>query len=287
MALGTSIVPIMDAIAKVLGDSMSPLQITWGRFLFQFLIMGTALIIMSGYKTLIPKKPATHIIRGLFLATATTFFFWGLQHLPLANAIAIFFVQPMILTVLSAVLLGEKIGWHRRIAVVTGFIGTLLIIKPGTDAFSLAALLPLAAAFFFACYIALTRAVANIDHAATMQFASGLAAAIALTFALWIASFWPDSGFAPSVATTTEWFWLFVIGIVAAAGHLLVVMGVNRAPASALAPLGYVEIIAATILGWFVFKELPDALTWLGIAIIVVSGIYVFSRENAVHRAST
>jgi len=198
----------------------------------------------------------------------------------LAVAIAIFFVQPMILTLISALFLREQIGWHRRIAVLAGFMGALLIIRPGSDAFHLASLLPLGAAVFFASYLAMTRAVANIDSPATMQFSSGVAAVLALSVALLIANQWPQSDFAPSIPSAIEWVWLAIIGGVAAGGHLLVVMAMNRAPASALAPFGYIEIVAATLLGWLYFDEWPDEWTWIGILIIVVSGIYVFSRER-------
>jgi len=280
MLLGTSIVPVMDAVAKHLGDTMSPIQITWGRFLFQFIIMAFALCVTLGPQALVPKEPLKHAIRGLLLAAATLCFFWSLRSLPLADAIAIFFVQPMILTIISALVLKESIGWHRRIAVCVGFIGALLIIRPGTDTFTLASLLPLIAAVFFASYLAMTRAVANIDHPATMQFASGLSATCALSLMLLFSLQWPLSSFAPTMPSSVEWGWLMLIGAIAAGGHLLVVMAMNRAPASALAPFGYVEIIAATLLGWVFFSDWPDQWSWLGIAIIVVSGFYVFLREQ-------
>lgn len=282
MAIGTSVIPVMDAVAKHLGDVMSPIQITWGRFFFQALIMAFALLITAGPKALLPKEPAKHAVRGLLLGSATVCFFWSLRYLPLANAIAIFFIQPMILTLLSGLFLREYIGWHRRIAVVTGFVGALIIIQPGSDSFLLASLLPLCAAFLFASYLALTRAVANIDHPATMQFSSGVAATLALTIALFIANQWPDSTFAPSTPSVNEWMWLFVIGVIAAGGHLLVVMAMNRAPASALAPFGYIEIVAATLLGWWFFNDWPDRWTWLGITIIVASGVYVYYREQRI-----
>lgn len=285
MTVGTSIIPVMDAIAKHLGDTMSPIQITLGRFAFQALIMAIALLITIGPRALIPKEPIKHAIRGLLLAAATLCFFWSLRFLPLADAIAIFFVQPMILTLISGLVLREHIGWHRRIAVLTGFVGAVLIIRPGSDSFLLASLLPLCAAVFFASYLAMTRAVANIDHPATMQFASGIAATIAMSLALMIASSWPDSSFAATLPTTVEWLWLAAIGVIAAGGHLLVVMAMNRAPASALAPFGYVEIVAATVLGWLYFNEWPDSSTWIGILIIVASGAYVFSRERRLQQA--
>jgi drug/metabolite transporter (DMT)-like permease len=280
MVTGTMIVPVMDAIAKFLGDSLSPVQITWGRFVFQFLFMAMAIIPLQGMKALWPTRPFVHAVRGVLLAIATTFFFFSLLELPLANAIAIFFVQPMILTVLSAVFLGESIGWHRKAAVLGGFLGALLIIKPGSDAFTLAALLPMCAAFFFSCYLAVTRSVANVDHPLVMQFASGVGAAFVLSLVLLVGSWTGDGMWTPRVPDWQQWGWLAAIGLIAAIGHLLVVIAVNRAPTSLLAPFGYVEIIAATALGWLVFGDWPDALSWAGIAVIVLSGLYVFMREQ-------
>lgn len=287
MMAGMIIVPIMDALAKILGDSLSPMQITWGRFVFQMLFMAAAILLTLSPSALMPARPVIHTIRGILLATATTFFFFSLLYLPLANAIAIFFVQPMILTVLSAVVLRESIGWHRRIAVTTGFLGALLIIRPGTDAFTLASLLPIAAAFFFASYLALTRAVANVDHPLTMQFSSAVGAAIVMTLALWIGSFSDSAIFQPQIPDLEQWGQLAAIGLIAAVGHLLVVIAVNRAPTSLLAPFGYIEIISATALGWWVFKDWPDTLTWSGIAIIVASGMYVLFRENQLKHITT
>ena len=280
MLIGTAIVPVMDAIAKYLGDSMSPLQITWGRFLFQVLIMGSFVVMHRGPKALIPQKGYMHAVRGVLLAVATFCFFMSLRYLPLADAIAIFFVQPMILTLMSALFLGETIGWHRKLAVLSGFIGALFIIKPGTDAFTIAAFLPLATAVFFSTYMVLTRSVANIDHPTTMQFVSGSAALLLLTVALYIFHLLGITALSPTIPQASEWFWLAMIGLVAAVGHMLVIMGMNRAPASVLAPFGYVEIIAATALGWLIFGEWPDSLTWIGIVIIVLSGGYVFIREQ-------
>lgn len=284
MVSGTMIVPIMDAIAKILGDTISPLQVTWGRFFFQALIMGVAVIALYGLGPglclLRPKRPVVHAMRGVLLAIATTFFFFSLLYLPLADSIAIFFVQPMLLTLLSAIFLGETIGWHRRAAVVIGFLGALLIIKPGSDAFTLAAVLPIFAALFFSGYLVVTRSVANVDHPLTMQFASGIGATIMLSVCLIPGSIIGSELWGVQQPNTIEWIYLAAIGLIAAVGHLLVVIAVNRAPTSVLAPFGYVEIIAATILGWLVFSDWPDAMSWVGITIIVCSGLYVFIREQ-------
>ena len=280
MLMGMIIVPIMDAIAKVLGDDMSPVQIVWGRFAFQFVFMGAAILLTLDASALRTTQPLVHIVRGILLAVATTFFFFSLQFLPLATAIAIFFVQPMILTLLSALLLGERIGWHRRIAVTTGFIGALIIIRPGSESFTLASLLPLAAATFFASYLALTRSVANVDHPLTMQFASAVAATVVVSLVLAAGLIGNVSNFQPSVPSAYQLGLMATIGMIAAVGHLLVVIAINRAPTSLLAPFGYAEIVSATVLGYLVFNDWPDTYTWLGISVIVSSGLYVLVRER-------
>jgi len=282
MMIGMIIVPIMDAIAKALGESISPMQITWGRFAFQLLFMAAAILITLEPSALKPARPMVHTIRGVLLAIATTFFFFSLLYLPLANAIAIFFVQPIILTLLSALVLGETIGWHRRVAVTTGFLGALFIIRPGGESFTLASLLPLAAAVFFASYLALTRSVANIDHPLTMQFSSAVGAAVVMSLALWVGSYSDTAMFQPRMPDLEQWALLAAVGFIAAVGHLLVVIAVNRAPTSLLAPFGYIEIVSATALGWWIFNDWPDTLTWIGIAIIVASGMYVLFRESQI-----
>lgn len=284
---GMLIVPLMDAIAKVLGNNMSPMQITWGRFFFQLLFMGAAILLTLDAAALKPAKSLVHAIRGILLAIATTFFFFALLYLPLANAISIFFVQPMILTLLSALLLGERIGWHRKIAVATGFLGALLIIRPGSESFTIASFLPLAAAVFFASYIALTRSVANIDHPLTMQFASAVSAALFMGVTLFIGSFGNLALFQPSLPDIRQWGLLASIGIIAAVGHLFVVIAINRAPTSLLAPFSYMEIVSATALGWLIFSDWPDAITWMGIGVIAASGMYVLFRESQHKRQLT
>ncbi len=291
------IAPGMDAIAKYLGDTLSPLMITWARFAFQALVMSMALMVIGGsdsqerggkrsghFKT---NRLSIHLLRGVLLATATLCFFWALQQLPLADCIAIFFVQPIILTLLSSVFLGETIGWHRRIAVVTGFLGAMFIIRPGTASFSIYYFLPLIAAVFYACYLAVTRAYASEDTPAIQQMASGVGGALFLSLLIAIAELLPQANtdtLAPewgwNSTEPAQWGWLFAIGVIAAVAHMLVVMGMSRTPASVLAPFGYSEILAATALGWWIFGDWPSFWTWVGVAIIFGSGVYVAWRET-------
>lgn len=279
MIAGTMIVPVMDAIAKYLGDSLSPVVITWGRFLFQFLLMGVWLII-SRTPSKIPGNLGIHALRGTLLAAATILFFTSLTYLPLVEAIAIFFVQPIILTLISAMFLGETIGWHRRSAVILGFLGVLIVIRPGTVSFTPAAILPVGSAFLYATYIALTRLYSKQTSAVSMQFVSGLFATLLLSAVLMLIGIFDPESSVINRPSLDEWFWLAVIGLVAAIGHLAIVMAMKRAPASLLAPFGYTEIVAATLLGWWIFGEWPDIVAWIGILVIVGSGIYVYWREQ-------
>ncbi len=283
---GLLIIPAIDAIAKYLSDSIPTLQITWARFLFQSILMAAIVLLHHRPIALIPKRPIIQLIRGLLLALATLIFFWSLKYLPIADAIAIFFIQPLILTLFSAFFLGEQVGWHRRIAVLTGFVGALVIIQPAGNSFQPASLLPVLTAVFFAGYMTLTRATAGHDTAETAQFAAGSGALVVLSAILFFCSLTPFESLHPVMPDLTEWGWLALLGVIAAFCHLLVVKAMELAPASVLAPFAYTEFIGATLLGWLIFNDIPSWNTWAGAAIIVASGLYVFLRERKLDSAS-
>ena len=283
---GLLIIPAIDAIAKYLSDSIPVLQITWARFLFQSVLMAAIVMLSNPVSALIPKRPFIQLIRGLLLALATLIFFGSLKYLPIADAIAIFFIQPLILTLFSAYFLGEKVGWHRRIAVVAGFFGALVIIQPGSESFQPAAVLPVLTAVFFAGYMTLTRATAGHDTAETAQFAAGVGALVVLSLCLFLGSLASIEVLQPVRPSLIEWGWLALLGVIAAFCHLLVVKAMELAPASVLAPFAYTEFIGATILGWLIFNDIPTGSTWTGAAIIIASGLYVFLRERQLNSAN-
>ncbi len=283
---GLLIIPAIDAIAKYLADSIPVLQITWARFLFQSILMAGIVLLQSTASALIPKRPLVQLIRGLLLATATLIFFWSLKYLPIADAIAIFFIQPLILTLFSAFFLGEQVGWHRRIAVVAGFIGALVIIRPGSSTFQVAAVLPVLTAIFFAGYMTITRATAGHDTAETAQFAAGLGALVVLSVCLFVASLTSIESLQPVMPDLAQWGWLALLGVIAAFCHLLVVKAMELAPASVLAPFAYTEFIGASLLGWLIFNDIPTRRTWLGASIIIASGLYVYVRERKLNAAT-
>jgi len=276
------ILPGIDAIAKWLSGAISSGQIAWSRFFFQTLLM-LPLFLRTRGPILTPALPL-HALRGALIALATLLFFSALKYLPLADAIAIFFVEPLILTLLSALFLGEAVGWRRLTAVAVGFAGSLIVIRPGFSTLGLPALLPLGTALSFAVYLILTRKLAQHEQPERMQFYAGVFGGIVMTVALTAGSVTGIAVLSFVRPDTGQWFLLAGLGIIATAGHLLVVHAFRRAPAGLLAPFQYVEIIGATILGLIFFGDFPDAMTWLGVFIIVGSGMYVFRREAVLAR---
>ncbi|MCG8357986.1 MAG: DMT family transporter [Kiloniellales bacterium] len=284
MVVGMLLVPGIDAIAKVLSASVPAGQVAWARFFFQTLYLAP-FALMAGPIAL-NRWLWIHVLRGLLLALATLFFFWSVKYLPLADAISIFFVSPLILTLLAALFLGETIGWRRLSAVLVGFAGALLIVQPSYAVFGWASVLPLGAALTFATYLVLTRRLARVERATTMQFYAGAFGCLALSLALWAGAEADIPVIDPIWPTAWEWGLMAGLGVIGTGAHILVVHAFRRAPPSVLAPFQYLEIISATLLGLLIFGDFPSPTTWLGIAIIVASGLYVFYRERKTARRS-
>ncbi|MEM1048609.1 MAG: DMT family transporter [Pseudomonadota bacterium] len=281
MVAGMLIIPGIDAIAKSLAGQVSPGQIAASRFLFQTAFLLPFVVIGSRY--LIPRGEIwVHAARGFLIALATLLFFSSLRVLPLADAISIFFVEPLILTVLAAIFLAEPIGWRRVTAILIGFCGALIIVRPSYQVFGAQALLPLGAALAFAIYLTLTRHLARAGDPVTMQFYAGVFGGLTMAIALTVGGVTAIPALVPSWPTLSQWALLALLGVIGTGAHMLVVHAFKRAPASILAPFQYLEIISATALGLLIFGDFPDATTWLGIAIIVGSGLYVFHREQQV-----
>ncbi|MFT5449976.1 MAG: S-adenosylmethionine uptake transporter [Gammaproteobacteria bacterium] len=277
--------PGIDAIAKFLSDSVPAGQVSWARFAFQTLIMLPFVIRGHGFR--LPRHFWLQALRGAAIAFTTLIFFAALRFLPLADAIGIFFVEPLLLTLLSALFLGEQIGWRRMIAVLAGLVGAMIVVRPSFATFGLAALLPLGAAMSFAMYLLLTRWLSQREESAHMQFYAGVSGWLVMSVALLVGSLLHIEVLDPVSPTLLQWGLLAVLGIIATFGHWLVVVAFRLAPAAVLAPLQYLEILGATLLGWLLFNDLPDMVSCIGIAIIVGSGLYVAHRENLLHARLT
>lgn len=277
MVLAMSIVPWMDAVAKYLSAEYSNIQIVWARFFFHFLWIGPFVIWHYRERFWNVDQPILHLLRGGCLLLATLFFFGAIRVIGIADAIALVFIWPIVVTLLSIPVLGEAVGIRRGIAVVIGFIGLLVILRPGMGVMAMPhALYAVLAGLSYAVYALLTRRLSGETPPLIMLTYTAVLGAVVMSF---LAPFdWktPDM---------QGWSWFVLLGFIAAIGHFCVISAFQRADAAIIAPLGYLEIIAATTIGYVIFGDFPDGPTWIGIAIIVACGSYIFIRESKLARA--
>lgn len=277
--------PFMDAIAKSLSTihDVSPATVTFGRFLVQSLFLFVFIAVAWARRALPFQFSWMNILRGMIMGLAAMLFFVAVKYMPLADAIAVFFVEPLIVMLLSSVFLGEVVGWRRRIAAFAGFCGALIVIRPSYELFGLISLLPLCTAFLFSVYLILTRKAGGNDEPLMMQFYAGIGGVTLCSVILMAGTAAGSVDFGLSLPTDSRgWALLLGIGLFATSSHLMIVMAFSLAAASILAPFQYLEIVSATILGYLLFGDFPDAAKWLGITIIIGSGIYIFLRERRI-----
>lgn len=280
MAVAVVSIPVADALAKWLSTSLSVGEIAWFRFVFQTL----CLLPLLAYYRHLGRPTRDHLWLGVLISGTILFLFWGLAHLPLANNIALFFVEPLILVIFSTVFLGERITPRRWIGVVVGLLGVLIVLRPNWSAYGLASLFPLAAATCFAAYLTLTRARLRTPRprdALALQLWVGIAACLVMGAFLLIGHHGQWAIAAWTTPAGIQWLWLAAAGGLAAFAHVLITMAFARSDASLLAPLQYLEIFSATLLGWLVFADWPDTFTVLGGLIIVAAGLVVIRERPA------
>jgi len=272
--------PIMDGMAKLTPNEVPVLQIVAARFGVQVVILIPLAILMGVAIRPTARDVVGHLMRGLMLLLATFCFFSAIRYMPIANAMAIFFVEPFILTLMGGLMLGEQVGPLRIIACIIGFIGALFVIQPSFQELGFVALFPLGTAVTFAAYMILTRTMSDRQHPITLQAYTALGASVLIlpliigfdgTGNPWLDPVWPNE-----FAMMT----LLAVGIMATISHLLLSVALKLAPTATIAPLQYLEIAGSVAVGYILFQDFPDSLTWLGIAIIVGSGLYVFARER-------
>ncbi|MEL6437224.1 MAG: DMT family transporter, partial [Pseudomonadota bacterium] len=268
--------------AKLLGEReiMSPGQLTFFRFFIQMVVCMVVLVWMLGPRGLIVQRFWINFVRGALLGVASLVFFIAIKYMPLPDAIAVFFVEPLILTLLSFIILRERVGWRRILAVVIGFCGAIIVIQPSYSIFGPVSLLPLVTAALFAVYMLLNRVAGREDSALAMQWVSGLGGSAVVLGAMLLALPFGTGDLAFSFNTELSvWAMVIVMGSFGLSGHYLFVRALQLAPASLIAPLQYLEIVSAAAFGYFMFSDFPTLWKWVGIAIIVLSGLFVFSRE--------
>ncbi|WP_374642019.1 DMT family transporter [Tabrizicola sp.] len=281
MLLFCVIAPLLDVASKLAAENGMPVgQITTARFLVQGALMLPVVLAMGLSLRLTPRAFAFSLLRAFFLIVSTFSFVSGIQVMPIADALAIAFVEPFILLILGSLIFGDHVGPRRILACAVGFGGALLVIQPSIQVFGLVALWPLGTAFCFAFYMLVTRAVSAWMHPVAMQFHTSWTG---LLLCLPVMVAFDGSGIGPLDPLWPEgwnWLWLFGVGFWAAVSHMSMTYALKYAPSATLAPLHYSEIVVAVILGYLIFDDFPNAVTWTGIAIIVASGLYIIHRER-------
>ena len=265
--------PIMDGFAKYLSSDLPVLQITWARYFFT--VAFTFPIMFFFYRNQLKwsDKPKLQFIRGLILLIANICFFYSISVISLAKALTLAFVAPLIVTAFSPMFLGEKVGFRRWSAVVIGFVGSLVVIRPGFVEINLASLAALGTGVMYGFYLIITRKLSTSDNPLLTLLLTGIVGAVIITCVM------PFVWVTPSL---NQWSMMAAIGVFACIGHLFLILSLKYADASKLAPFSYFEIITNIIIGYYFFNDFPDNWTFLGLFIIVLSGIYISRRESTV-----
>lgn len=273
--------PLLDVASKLAAEAGMPVgQITTARFVVQGALMLPVLLVMRLPWRVNPRVAGLVVLRAVFLIFSTFSFVSGIAVMPVADALAIAFVEPFVLLILGALLFKDEVGPRRIAASAVGFLGALLVIQPSLAAFGFVALWPLGTAFAFAFYMLVTRAMSEMIHPVTMQLHTSLAG---MAICLPLMVLFDGSGIASLDAVMPaglNWLWLFGVGFWAAVSHMCMTYALKFAPSATLAPLHYSEIIAAVALGYLIFDDFPNLLTWAGIAVITGSGLYIIHRER-------
>jgi drug/metabolite transporter (DMT)-like permease len=267
---------VIDFLAKYLTRYYPIALIVWARFTFHLLFVIVALGPRYGLALVRTKRLGMQITRGLLLACGSLLFVTALKFMPLAETTAILYLAPLLVTLFSVVFLKESVELARWIAVLFGFVGVLTIIRPGSNVFSWAVLLPITNAVSFASYQILTRRLAGLESPYASIFYVGLVGSLLSSLAL--PSFWQT----PQNALHATAF--VAIGALGGLAHLIFIKAYDHAPASRLAPFSYSQLIWVTAIGFFVFGDFPDAWSLVGIGILVASGIYIASHQRRVER---
>ena len=272
---GMFIFAAVDTMAKFLTTELHPIQIVWSRQLG--LLLGViVMLFLRGPKILRTKAPGLQVLRGTVAAGSAALFIFAVAHVPLADAVAVSFVAPFMVTILAALILREKVGMRRWIAVSLGFLGTMIVIRPGLGVIHPAVFLVVIAAAFFACRQIISRALSSSDKTSTTVAYTAIVSLAILSLPLPFVWTWDLS------AQTIKL--LVAMAVLALVAETLVIRALELAEAVVIAPLHYSMILWGTFYGWLVFSDLPDFWTWIGTAIIIATGIYTINRERIVAR---
>jgi len=263
---------LLDTTAKWLGSSMHMMQVVAARYIVSVAVVSILLNPWSRPGIARTKRPWLQGFRSLLLVVSTALNFIALNYLQLAETISIMFATPFLVALLAGPLLGEWAGPRRMAAIGVGFIGVLVITRPGLGGLHPAALLIVGGCFCYAFYSMATRMLAASDSPETTMFYSGIGGVVVMLPLLPLFWSWPVDG--------VSWLLLVCTGLFGTLGHWLLILAHQRAPATVLSPFIYSQIIWMVGLGWFVFGQIPDRFTFFGAAIVIASGLYLLYRER-------
>ncbi len=276
MLIGMFTFSAVDTTAKFLTDSFHPVQIIWFRQLG--LLAGVLLLLLiKGPSLMRTSRMPLQILRGALAICSALLFVFAIKYAPLADVVAATFVAPFFLTILGAMILGERVGIHRWSAVLVGFVGALIIIRPGMGAIHPAVMLAVLAAFAYAVRQIIGRLLSDTDPTITTIAYTAIIGSLLISIPLPFVWQAPQSGL--------QILLLIVMAVLAAFGEILVIKALEVAEAVVVAPIHYTLIIWGTLYGYFVFNQLPDQWTWTGTAIIVAAGLYTLQRERQLKKA--
>jgi drug/metabolite transporter (DMT)-like permease len=264
---------LLDGSAKWLVATVPVIVVVWLRFLIHAMLASALLLPIRGLSLVKTRHLRWHLVRGLMFCAMTGINFWALQYLQLAVTSSIFFIVPILIALMAAPMLGEKLDAGRWLAIIAGFAGVLVIVRPGSADFHPAMLLSLINATLYALFNLTTRHLAAYDPPETIQYLPAVVASIVLApFAIagWE---WP--------ATWLEWSLLCLLGVLGGLGHYLLALAHRYAPATVVAPFLYQQVIYMALFGYIVFGDVPGAGVWIGSVIVIASGLYLFARERA------
>jgi len=267
VCIAGSLFPVMNAFSKALGSDYSPLQISWARFFGHVVFLLAMFMPRRGWRMLLTRRPGLQLTRSVIQLSSNVLFTIAIFHQPIADAAAIGMMGPLFVAILAWPMLGERTTPGRVAAVLTGFVGVLIVIRPGGDVFHWSALLLLASSACYALYQIFTRKVANIDPPETTTVWSSLFGAIGMLAVLPFVWITPHS--------LRDLFFFCGLGVIGGIGHYFVVRALAYAPANVISPFQYFQLIGSVAVGYLWFGHFPDAYTWLGSAIITAAGLYV------------
>jgi drug/metabolite transporter (DMT)-like permease len=271
MIIMTACFSSLDASAKYVTNDLPLWMVLWGRYVFHFLFSMVFFLRRAPRDIIFTKNLKLQIFRSVLIFCASVTFWAGLMYLPLADCTVIAFISPLLVTILSVFLLGEKVGFHRWASVIIGLLGVIFVIRPGMGLTHWAVILPLFAALFYASVLITTRVLGQRENVLTTLFYTSVGGLIFSN--VMVLFFW-------KTPSPMQWLLLMWLGLLGAVGHFFMIKAFEKAPASLLAPFNYASLIWATLLGFFLFGDLPDAWTIFGAAIIISSGLYLVRRES-------